>query len=95
MTNSNSNSKKFYSVVLTNWNNNWSETSKYCFLTRAEAQAFADSRDTYEVEEVPQGSNTYYHNGCEPSGVDVIEGSITEWDGTFYVEGYELLAELV
>ena len=88
MTKSNS---KFYAVVLTYWNNNWSEVSKYCFLTRAEAQSFADSRDTYTCEEVPQGSNTYYHNGCEPSGVAVIEGDITEWDGVYYVEGHELV----
>ena len=92
MTNSNS---KFYAVVLTNWNNNWSETSKYCFLTRAEAQAFADSRDTYEVEESPEGSNTYYHDGCEPSQVTVIHGEITEWDGIYSVDGHELVAELV
>lgn len=83
--------KIYHTVVLTHWNNNWSDDSRYCFPTLEEAQAFADSRDDFSREEHPEGSNTWYNNGCEASRVGVIEGIPSEWEGVTYVEGYQLI----
>lgn len=86
------NQLKFYSVVLTYWNNNHSSHSSYCFTNKAEAEAFALSKDTHTCVESPEGSNTWYNDGCEPSQVSEIFGTPElSQEGDLYVNGHYLM----